>query len=155
MHQKPAASHIDACHPWREGELEVVRPRVVVCLGATAGRSVLGRTVRIREERGHVLEVDAPYAVVLTTHPSALLRLRDRGDDATGCRTSPSTCDVPTRRVSDYCCSDSSSGRVFAARSLPWRLPVSTSSCAMSRSLRLLCELIRTSTWNAAAELTP
>lgn len=62
----------------------MVRPRVVVRLGATAGRSVLGRTVRIREERGHVLEVDAPYAVVLTTHLAALLRLRDRGDDATG-----------------------------------------------------------------------
>ncbi|MFO6454451.1 MULTISPECIES: UdgX family uracil-DNA binding protein [unclassified Aeromicrobium] len=84
IHQKPAASHVDACHPWLEGELEVVEPRVVVCLGATAGRSVLGRTVRIREERGHVMEVDAPYAVLLTTHPSALLRLRDRGDYAAG-----------------------------------------------------------------------
>lgn len=82
IHQKPAAGHIDACHPWLEAEVEVVEPRVVVCLGATAGRSVLGRTVRIREERGQVLDVDAPYAVLLTTHPSALLRLRDRGDYA-------------------------------------------------------------------------
>lgn len=82
IHQKPAASHIDACHPWLEAEVEVVEPKVVVCLGATAGRSVLGRTVRIREERGQVLDVDAPYVVLLTTHPSALLRLRDRGDYA-------------------------------------------------------------------------
>lgn len=82
IHQKPAAGHIDACHPWLEAEVEVVEPKVVVCLGATAGRSVLGRTVRIREERGQVLDVDAPYVVLLTTHPSALLRLRDRGDYA-------------------------------------------------------------------------
>ncbi|MFH7324832.1 uracil-DNA glycosylase family protein [Aeromicrobium sp. JJY06] len=84
MHQEPAASHIDVCHPWLEGGLEVVRPRVVVRLGATAGRSVLGRTVRIREERGHVLEVDAPLRGGAHHAPSALLRLRDRGDDATG-----------------------------------------------------------------------
>lgn len=82
IHEKPAVGHITACHPWLEAELSVVRPHVVVCLGATAGRSVLGRPVRIGAERGAVLdpaEFGGPQ-VVITTHPSALLRLRDRSE---------------------------------------------------------------------------
>lgn len=82
IHEKPGVVHIEACHPWLEAELEVVRPKVVVCLGATAGRSVLGRPVKVTQERGRPLDVDTPYEVVVTTHPSALLRLRDRGDYA-------------------------------------------------------------------------
>ncbi|KQV75930.1 uracil-DNA glycosylase [Aeromicrobium sp. Root344] len=82
IHEKPAAGHVTACHPWLEAELSVVRPHVVVCLGATAGRSVLGRAVRIGAERGTVLEPATPGGpqVVVTTHPSALLRLRDRSE---------------------------------------------------------------------------
>ncbi|MGN7800539.1 UdgX family uracil-DNA binding protein [Leifsonia sp. 22587] len=76
IHEKPAVGNIVACHPWLEAELAVVRPRVVVCLGATAGRSVLGRAVRIGEERGKLQEADG-RSVLVTTHPSALLRLRD------------------------------------------------------------------------------
>ncbi len=69
-----------ACHPWLVAELEAVRPAVVVALGATAGRAVLGRPVRVTAERGRVLDgPEAVGAVVLTTHPSALLRLRGRG----------------------------------------------------------------------------
>ena len=77
IHDKPAVAHIQACRPWLAAELADVRPRVVVCLGATAGRAVLGRTVRIQAERGRVMaaEGDGPD-VVITTHPSALLRLR-------------------------------------------------------------------------------
>ena len=77
IHDKPAVAHIQACRPWLAAELADVRPRVVVCLGATAGRAVLGRTVRIQAERGRVIaaEGDGPD-VVITTHPSALLRLR-------------------------------------------------------------------------------
>lgn len=82
IHEKPGVTHIEACRPWLEAELEIVRPRVVVCLGATAGRSVLGRPVKITQERGRPLDADARYEVVLTTHPSALLRLRDHGDYA-------------------------------------------------------------------------
>ena len=82
IHEKPGVAHIEACRPWLEAELRIVRPRVVVCLGATAGRSVLGRPVKVTQERGRPLDVDAPYDVVVTTHPSALLRLRDRGDYA-------------------------------------------------------------------------
>jgi DNA polymerase len=79
IHEKPAIAHIDACRPWLRAELAVVRPRIVVCLGATAGRAVLGRDVRIGAERGRVLEESDPPAVV-TSHPSALLRTRDPAD---------------------------------------------------------------------------
>lgn len=82
IHEKPTVGHITACRPWLEAELSVVRPHVVVCLGATAGRSVLGRAVRIGAERGKLIdsaEPDGP-TVVITTHPSALLRLRDRSE---------------------------------------------------------------------------
>ncbi|MBA4609870.1 UdgX family uracil-DNA binding protein [Aeromicrobium sp. Marseille-Q0843] len=83
IHQKPGITHIEACHPWLQSELEVVRPSTVVCLGATAGRSVLGRPVKIGAERGQVIDDALPgAAVVVTTHPSSLLRLRDRGDYA-------------------------------------------------------------------------
>ena len=68
-----------ACHPWLEAELDVVDPAVVVCLGATAGRAVLGRPVRIAAERGHLLDEPEGRHAVITTHPSALLRLRAHG----------------------------------------------------------------------------
>lgn len=80
IHDKPAVAHIVACHPWLEAELRIVRPQVVVCLGATAARSVLGRPARIEAERGKVFPLDedhgGPSSVLITTHPSALLRLR-------------------------------------------------------------------------------
>ena len=80
IHEKPAVGHITACRPWLEAELAAVRPHVVVCLGATAGRAVLGRPVAIGKERGTVLDAsdDGPR-VLVTTHPSALLRLRGKG----------------------------------------------------------------------------
>ena len=83
IHKKPGVTHITACHPWLEAELALVKPKVVVCLGATAGRAVLGRPVRVTEERGRPIDDVLPNAIVMmTTHPSALLRLRDRGDYA-------------------------------------------------------------------------
>lgn len=89
LHRTPDVAHVRACLPWLAAELAVVRPRVVVALGSTAARAVLGRPVRIGEVRGQVLEPpdDGAHpgaAVVVTTHPSALLRLRDRSgwDDA-------------------------------------------------------------------------
>ena len=77
IHEKPAVGNIVACHPWLDAELAAVDPRVVVCLGATAGRSVFGRPVRIQQERGHVQETADGRTALITTHPSALLRLRD------------------------------------------------------------------------------
>jgi uracil-DNA glycosylase family protein len=79
IHEKPGTAHIDACHPWLEAELRLVRPEVVVCLGGTAGRAVLGRPVRIGAERGRVFEETVADArIVLTAHPSSVLRLRGR-----------------------------------------------------------------------------
>ena len=82
IHQKPELRHLVACSPWLEAELQTVDPRVIVALGATAGRAVLGRAVKVGAERGRVLAGPPPgeHAVVLTTHPSALLRLRERAD---------------------------------------------------------------------------
>ncbi|WP_136709509.1 UdgX family uracil-DNA binding protein [Agromyces sp. H66] len=87
IHMKPAVAHIVACRPWLEAEFEAVGPGVIVALGATAARSVLGRTVRIGEVRGRVLPPDAaggasvfPVPVLVTTHPSALLRIEDAAD---------------------------------------------------------------------------
>ena len=77
IHQKPDVRHLTACRPWLEAELEAVAPGVVVAMGATAARAVLDRTVRIGEVRGRLLEEPA-RPVVVTTHPSAVLRLRGR-----------------------------------------------------------------------------
>ncbi len=81
LHKKPGVPHIDACRPWLAAELAAVRPAVVVCLGATAARSVLGVDVGVEAVRGRVLDevVDAggrPARVLVTAHPSAVLRLR-------------------------------------------------------------------------------
>jgi uracil-DNA glycosylase len=77
LHVKPELRHLVACRPWLEAEMAVVAPAVVVCLGASAGRSVLGRPVRIGAERGVVVP-DSDPATVVTTHPSAVLRLRGK-----------------------------------------------------------------------------
>ena len=87
IHKTPEAVHIAACHPWLHAELGVLTPRIVVALGATAGRAVFGRVVRIGAERGRVLEgaiPDSPALSLLTAHPSAVLRMKgDPGyDDA-------------------------------------------------------------------------
>lgn len=75
IHKKPDVHHIEACHPWLDAELDVVDPRVIVVLGATAGRAVLGRPVKVGAERGTLQQLDARQ-VLLTTHPSAVVRLR-------------------------------------------------------------------------------
>jgi uracil-DNA glycosylase family protein len=77
IHQKPDLGHLVACHPWLDAELEAVDSRVVVAMGATAARAVLGRPVKIGEVRGRLLE-EPTRRVLVTTHPSAVLRLRGR-----------------------------------------------------------------------------
>jgi DNA polymerase len=77
IHAKPAAPEIAACIPWLTAELELVKPRVLVCLGATASQTLLGRTFRVTKERGKFLESKlAPY-VMATVHPSSILRAPD------------------------------------------------------------------------------
>jgi len=77
IHAKPTWSEQMACKPWLEAELAVVRPRVLVCLGATAAQSLLGKQFRVTKERGHWLESDLAEYVTATIHPSAILRQRD------------------------------------------------------------------------------
>ncbi len=76
IHSKPNAAEIFACHGWLEAELALVKPDVVVCLGATAAQAFLGRTFKITQSRGQLLD-GAPWApkVLATYHPSALLRM--------------------------------------------------------------------------------
>ncbi|UGS27069.1 UdgX family uracil-DNA binding protein [Microbacterium resistens] len=79
IHEKPAVGHITACRPWLEAEIAAVRPSAILALGATGARAVLGRSVRIGEVRGQVLEAadDPAIPVVVTVHPASLLRRRD------------------------------------------------------------------------------
>jgi DNA polymerase len=77
IHQKPDAVHIAACRPWLDAELALVRPRVLVCLGATAAQALVGRDVRVTRDHGRPLDSAlAPY-VIATVHPSSLLRAPD------------------------------------------------------------------------------
>jgi uracil-DNA glycosylase len=77
LHKKPNASEIDACRWWLDRERAIVRPQVIVALGATAARGVLGRSVTIGAVRGDVLHGDGDAQVIVTIHPSYLLRLQD------------------------------------------------------------------------------
>lgn len=79
LHKKPRASEIEACHPWLEGELEVIKPKIVVCLGATAAQSMLGPTFRLTKERGNFFPHPSAARVTATVHPSAILRAPDSG----------------------------------------------------------------------------
>ena len=79
IHEKPDIRHLVACHPWLEAEIGAVDPDVVVAMGATAARAVLGRPAKIGAERGRLLDELPDRAALITTHPSALLRLRGRG----------------------------------------------------------------------------
>jgi uracil-DNA glycosylase len=76
IHQKPNWSEISACRPWVEAELAVVKPQVLVCLGATAAQALLGRDVRVTRDRGRLLESDLAPVAIVTVHPSSILRVR-------------------------------------------------------------------------------
>jgi DNA polymerase len=77
IHQRPGSEHIKACRPWLDAELEVVKPRVLVALGAVAAQALLGSGVRVTKDRGRALESDLAPVVMVTIHPSAILRERD------------------------------------------------------------------------------
>jgi DNA polymerase len=77
IHATPQVTHIKACLPWLEAELTLVDPALIVCLGATAARALLGSTFRVTKQRGEVLELATPVGirpVLATVHPSAVLR---------------------------------------------------------------------------------
>jgi DNA polymerase len=77
IHAKPTWTELAACRPWLDAELEAVAPRVVVCLGATAAQSLLGKQFRVTKQRGEFVESDLAEYVLATIHPSAILRQRD------------------------------------------------------------------------------
>ena len=74
IHQKPNWSEVAACRPWLEAELAAVHPRVLVCLGAVAAQTLLGREFRVSRQRGIELPSDLAEHVLATVHPSAILR---------------------------------------------------------------------------------
>jgi uracil-DNA glycosylase family protein len=77
IHKKPSVVEISACRPWLEAETAALHAELIVCLGATAARSVFGRDVRVTVERGKFLEHPWAKASFVTVHPSALLRVPD------------------------------------------------------------------------------
>lgn len=88
IHQKPRAGELSACRPWLAGELRAVRPEIVVCLGATAAKALLGNAFRLTAHRGELMDrpdsvaADLPgdWSVLATVHPSAVLRSPDRDE---------------------------------------------------------------------------
>lgn len=79
IHKKPNAGEITACRPWLDQELALVKPEIVVCLGATAAQAMLGRRFRVTKSRGQRQSASFAEAVFATVHPSAVLRAPDAG----------------------------------------------------------------------------
>jgi uracil-DNA glycosylase len=77
IHKKPNSREIAACRPWLEAELRTVKPKLVVCLGATAAQTVFGPSFRVTRERGKILSSKLAPKVLATVHPSSLLRQPD------------------------------------------------------------------------------
>jgi len=74
IHKKPNADEIMACRPWLDAEVRVVKPRVIVCLGSTAARALLGPKFRVTVQRGLFVPSDLAELVTATVHPSSILR---------------------------------------------------------------------------------
>jgi uracil-DNA glycosylase len=82
LHKTPAQREIEACLPWLEAELSAIEPRVILCLGATAARAVMGGKVRVTEARGRPLHSPLGKEVIVTIHPAYILRLRSGVEEA-------------------------------------------------------------------------
>lgn len=77
IHKKPSANEIAACRPWLDAEIAVLKPAVIICLGATAAQAMLGRAFQVTKQRGQFVRSSlAPY-VMATVHPSSILRAPD------------------------------------------------------------------------------
>jgi uracil-DNA glycosylase len=77
IHAKPNAAEISACRPWLDTEIALVKPRVLVCLGATAAQALLGRAFKVSRQRGETVESSLAPIVTATVHPSSILRAPD------------------------------------------------------------------------------
>lgn len=78
IHKKPSPREVAACRPWLEAELGIVKPAIVVCLGATAAAAVMGSAIRVLRDRGKLLTSPLVESVLVTIHPSAMLRMPHR-----------------------------------------------------------------------------
>jgi uracil-DNA glycosylase family protein len=77
IHKKPNSTEIEACRPWIEAEIAAVKPSAIVCLGATAAQSLLGKDFRVTRQRGEFIESPLAPLVMATVHPSSILRAPD------------------------------------------------------------------------------
>ncbi len=77
LHKRPDTTEIAACRPWLDKEIELVAPKVVVCLGATAAQSLLGRSFKVTKQRGELFPQLAGHVITATVHPSSILRAPD------------------------------------------------------------------------------
>jgi uracil-DNA glycosylase family protein len=77
IHKKPNAREIAACRPWLDAEIARVRPKVIVCLGATAAQALIGRSFRVSTQRGELMESPLAPLITATVHPSSILRAPD------------------------------------------------------------------------------
>ena len=77
LHKRPDAAEIAACRPWLDREIELVQPRVVLCLGATAAQALLGRAFKVTKQRGELVLQPAGHVITATVHPSSILRAPD------------------------------------------------------------------------------
>jgi uracil-DNA glycosylase len=77
IHKKPNGTEVGACRPWLEAEIALIKPEIIVCLGATAAQSILGRDYRVTRERGKFVQHSLARLVTSTIHPSAILRAPD------------------------------------------------------------------------------
>jgi DNA polymerase len=77
IHAKPNAAEIAACRPWLETEISLVKPHVLICLGATAAQALLGKSFKVSKQRGEIVESTLAPIVTATVHPSSILRAPD------------------------------------------------------------------------------
>jgi DNA polymerase len=77
IHKKPNSIEIAACRQWLDAEMELVRPELIVCLGATAAQALLGRAFRVTKQRGQLLQFAGGSKILATVHPSSILRAPD------------------------------------------------------------------------------
>ncbi len=77
IHKKPNSIEIAACRPWLDSEIAVVKPEVLVCLGATAAQALLGRSFRVTQQRGQLFPFPGASYALATVHPSSILRAPD------------------------------------------------------------------------------
>ena len=77
LHKKPRASEIEACRPWLDAELSLIKPQIIVCLGATAAQALLGASFRLTKHRGEFFPHAQAQSIIATVHPSSILRAPD------------------------------------------------------------------------------